>query len=554
MPNFNRHTLADALTAIETHDGLTPNQRRDMASAINRVATYLNRSPADLRIDPPALRLALAKIHPVQVGISAKSLANVKSALSNALQTVGYLPSKEPKVEPSVAWQNFLSNCSAPHQGHALSRLITYCSNRDIEPTDLTDAVMMDFQSHLDGRLLAKDPAKLCKELAQSWNGIVKRNNLPLAQLSYEKGKQHRCLPLTAYPESLQKEIEGYLGKLAHDDIFDEDGPDKPLKPLSLRNTKAHLTQFLDGLASAGTAPDEFTCLAHVVTAAKMKIAFRAIRDRSGHNSIPKGLYNIAATLMAVARHHLKAAPEDLEAIAKIKRKVAPTETGMSDKNRERLIQFNDWENIVALLTLPEALAERAKEKPPSRSSALLAMHAAAISILLSCPVRAKNLASLDLDRNLIPHRKGTQTSYTIRIDGDEVKNGEPIEARLNARHSKVLYSYITKFRPLVSDVPGTALFPKQSDGKPRDPANFGSDLKALIFRGTGLTVHAHLFRHITAKLYLREAPGSFEAVRQMLRHRKLQTTMDYYAEFSNHWSHEHYDEKVLSKWGGSHD
>ncbi|WP_437181702.1 hypothetical protein [Ruegeria atlantica] len=97
-------------------------------------------------------------------------------------------------------------------------------------------------------------------------------------------------------------------------------------------------------------------------------------------------------------------------------------------------------------------------------------------------------------------------------------------------------------------------MFPRSSDGKPRSPANFGGDLTRRIFRETGLKIHPHLFRHIAAKLYLEERPGDFETVRRLLKHKRLQTTMDFYASLSNQWAHDHYDEVVLLKLRGTSD
>ncbi len=70
------------------------------------------------------------------------------------------------------------------------------------------------------------------------------------------------------------------------------------------------------------------------------------------------------------------------------------------------------------------------------------------------------------------------------------------------------------------------------------------------IKRETGLAMHPHLFRHLAAKLFLEVKPGQFEVVRQMLKHKTLQTTTDFYAETSNSFAHEHYDNVVLNKWG----
>ena len=119
---------------------------------------------------------------------------------------------------------------------------------------------------------------------------------------------------------------------------------------------------------------------------------------------------------------------------------------------------------------------------------------------------------------------------------------------------SRLLHRYITQFRPQVSDVTGSALFPRQSDGKPRSPGNISSELLERIRRETGLAVNPHLFRHLAAMLYLKERPGDFETVRRLLKHKRLQTTMDFYASLSNQWAHDHYDNVVLSKFGGSND
>lgn len=544
-------TLADVLERLENDPSLVRTRTRDRVSAVNRVAAMLHRAPADIPTATPALRVLLDGIHPAQHGITAKTLSNNRSALADILRAVGAIPKDEQKAVPSETWVGFLDHAGAKHQAWSLSRMVTYCCNRGIEPDAVSDDVMAAFQSYLDARLLAKNPATLCKEMAQTWNGIVSRNDLPLARLTYERGVRHRSRPLASYPETLQKEIAAYLDRLAHVDLFDESGPDKPMRPATLKNVQAHLRYHLDALVSAGGSPDEFVNLAEVVTPENMKIAFKEIMARTGANSVPASLHNIAATLTAIARHHLRIEPQELEKILYIKRKVASDPKGMSDKNRERLTQFNDWENVVRLISLPAVLMDRANTNPTSRRSALLALHSVAMAILLSCPLRAKNLASLDLERHVITHRSGTHSLYTLRIEGREVKNGEPIEVKLNSRNSQLMHTYITRFRPLISGIPGTALFPQQSNGAPRNPTNLSGSLKDLIYRETGLTVNTHLFRHIAAKLYLREKPGDFETVRRLLKHRKLQTTMDFYAELSNQWAHDHYDETVLSKWGG---
>ena len=107
------------------------------------------------------------------------------------------------------------------------------------------------------------------------------------------------------------------------------------------------------------------------------------------------------------------------------------------------------------------------------------------------------------------------------------------------------------QFRHSLSQSDGTALFPRKCDGKSRLPVNFGQTLGEEIYRQTGLIMNPHLFRHFAAYLYLRERPGDYETVRRLLRHKKLETTMQFYAELSSQWAVEHYDDVVLKKFGG---
>lgn len=97
-------------------------------------------------------------------------------------------------------------------------------------------------------------------------------------------------------------------------------------------------------------------------------------------------------------------------------------------------------------------------------------------------------------------------------------------------------------------------MFPRRSDGLPRATGQISQSLSGQIYRETGLRVHAHLFRHIAAKLYLSENPDDFETVRRLLKHRNFNTTMEFYAELSNQWAQQRYDEVVLSKWGSKND
>nr|WP_170541366.1 site-specific integrase [Ruegeria arenilitoris] len=547
-------TLAEVLDVLKSNPDPDKKRQQSKLSAISRISTYMNRPPSDIPTDIPQLRKLLASLHPAACGVKPNTLSTTKSDLASALRAVGVLQDFEGKFELTPEWDTFLTTVQSTHQVWGLMRFARYCSARSIQPAEVNSDVVQAFQATLDAALLKNEPAKYIQSMIDTWNHVIDKHDLDLPRLDRLSSDRYVARPLTDYPESLQAEIKAYIDRLAQRDLFSEGGPDKPLRETSLRNTEAHLRQMLDALVTSGQRPEKLTSLSVVVTANNLKTAFRTIIDRRGNEGLPTGLSNVAATCIAIARHHLSAPEDVIRALKDIQKKVTATPRGMSNKNAERLAQFNDWENVALLLSLPDTLMARADDNPTRRDSALAAMHAAALTILLSCPMRVKNLANLDLDKHLIPARSGTHTYYSIRIEGIEVKNGEPIEVKLNARSSKILHRYIMQFRPQVSQVGGRALFPRSSDGKPRSPAKFGGDLTRRIFRETGLKVHPHLFRHIAAKLYLEERPGDFETVRRLLKHKRLQTTMDFYASLSNQWAHDHYDEVVLSKFRGTSD
>lgn len=546
-------SLANVITKLEALPNLRDTRRRDLISAITRTATYLGRTPADLPTDAPALRSALATIHPAQVGIKPKSLANVKANLAFALRITRFMPRNLPIAKQSRAWTAFLQRASADHQVNALSRFVSYCCSKGTDPDGVTDDVMAGFRSYIDARLLGKDPAKLCKEMAQTWNGIVKRNGLPLRTLTTTQTPQYRCRPLTDYPATLQVEIEAYLRRRAEANLFDPDGPDTALRPTSLRNTKAHLTQYCNALVNAGMNSIQITDLASVVSAERMKQAFTAHVERTGVPLKCGTLQNIAATLVVIARDHLGVPSQHFDDMLAVKKRVSTNPKGMTSRNSQRLMKFNDWRNVGFVVLLPSDLMARAKSRPSGRAAALDAMHAVAISILSSCPMRMANLASLDLDRHLTTSRIGKHTIYSIRIEGTEVKNHESIEIRLGEETSGILHTYISQFRNALTEVKGTALFPKASDGLPREPGNLGANLSALIYRETGLKMHPHLFRHFAAKIYLDAHPGQYELVRRLLKHKTLQTTVNFYAELTSQHAYDIYSE-TLAKFGRRHD
>src|SRR4051812_21050151 len=79
-------TLADLLIALEHAATIPATRLRDLRSAVQRVAGLLGEEPARIPLDLPAISGKLASVNPIAVGVSAKTLANLRSGFLTAVK------------------------------------------------------------------------------------------------------------------------------------------------------------------------------------------------------------------------------------------------------------------------------------------------------------------------------------------------------------------------------------------------------------------------------------------------------------------------------------
>ncbi|MDB5660496.1 MAG: xerDC1 [Cypionkella sp.] len=207
-------TLAQVLDQLKA-DAVLPRQRKhDLISSINRISHYLARPPEDITVLPQHPRQMLSRLHSAQLGISTRSLANVKSSLQAALIHTGHLLTSGRRPQ-SQAWAEFLNKATARHQVLGISRFVNFCGMRRIEPQDVTDETMASFRSYMDARLLVKDPADLCSEIITTWNCIARQQAIAHAKLQQKQRTRHMCPPLTTYPQPLQDELQVYIYRVS---------------------------------------------------------------------------------------------------------------------------------------------------------------------------------------------------------------------------------------------------------------------------------------------------------------------------------------------------
>jgi site-specific recombinase XerD len=140
--------------------------------------------------------------------------------------------------------------------------------------------------------------------------------------------------------------------------------------------------------------------------------------------------------------------------------------------------------------------------------------------------MRMENLSGLLLDQHF--DRVGPDTIHVV-IDRAQVKNKKDLTYQLSPSVVHLLDLYVSTYRPLLLGRSNSSALFVSRNGRQKDPAQLGNQITKLIRQETGLEVNPHLFRHLAGYLFLEAHPGQYEPVRQLLGHKDIQTTIDFY-------------------------
>jgi len=139
-----------------------------------------------------------------------------------------------------------------------------------------------------------------------------------------------------------------------------------------------------------------------------------------------------------------------------------------------------------------------------------------------------KNLASLSF-RDHLHWPNGRGKPAMLIIDGAETKNGLPIESEIPTELADRLWTYRKEIAPPIIGKRPDALF-VTTTGRPRTQGAVTVAIETAAYKHIGIRLTPHQFRHFAAKVILDENPGAHELVRQLLVHKNMKTTTNYYA------------------------
>ncbi len=531
MPRSNAVlTASDIIGLLQTSD-LTITRRRDLISSIRRVCTMGSGSPNHFVMTPASVRSLLAGINPAAHGVTAKSFANIRSNLGAALSLAGITDALPRRCAGrSQVWALIAEAVKQDKSlEYGLGRFINFCAFNEIAPDAVDDDVIRRFHHWLDTRSIEPDPDGKTRMVVRLWNKAVETvDGWPVCSLTAcTLGLKPTKISWTDLPDGFRRDAESYLQSRQSPDPFDErpDSPTRALAKSTLHQQREHIRLAFDTLLNAGDAP---ASLSGLVEPERVKTAFRHYHDKAGGKA-NAFVVNLGNTLFAIARYHVRAAPEELARLKQIAAKLPSVAFDLTAKNKNLIRRFDDKQILGRLLALPDCLMGKARNKldQAQRNFCLPAQVAIAIAILIAAPMRAQNLTALNWTEHF-RQPGGNKGPLSILIPASQTKTRRSdLSHELDQETSDLLRWYRQAILPALSADPNGDLFVLQG-GRRRSQSGLSSEITKTIKIHVGVHMTPHQFRHLAAALYLDARPEDFETVRQMLGHSYGKTTLIY--------------------------
>ena len=394
-------TLLDVRQAIENDEGLDAIQRRDMLSALSRIETHMDKALADNPATASALREVFAALNPVRMGISEKSFRNIRSAATAAVRRYGGAPRPiTVRIPLTEEWRALLNKVEVRHVRFALNRLAAYCSHMRIPPEEVNQTTLAALYEALDAEEIVKNPRKLVKHIAMTWNRCRREiNGWPPVRLESLFKKIPYSFPLEAFPQSFQDEVAAWRKRVEDPDVLDLDAPARPLRPETVMAHIMGIRRFASALVHRGDLKiGDIVSLRTLMEPERFKSALRFFMERLGGKPTAS-LHNLANTMRHIARHWCKLEDGILKELPTLCARLEPERRDhLSPKKRGRLQQFDHPENVKRFLFFPEDQVAKAKaEKNPKKASKRVE-RALMVALLINCGLRQRTLRMLELD------------------------------------------------------------------------------------------------------------------------------------------------------------
>ena len=535
-------SFAELRERILANEKLKASRQRDLISSVSRMAQILrpDRPLTELPADPEWCRIQIARILPASLGITAKTWSTLTSDFGRSLVAAGItVPRFEAKLsgEWATLWERVLQTGDM-QLTTGLSRLPRFCQLEDIQPGGVSDMTLALYAAALRRSGVTGTPDEAVYRTVRAWNLAADRiDGWPQCRLTPPDRRRSYAIHWSAFPPSLESDVNAWLAMGSDDDIFRTSGPRSLLSPSTVVLRKGSMQRFATALVKSGHPIETLTDLRILVQPELAETGLRWLHQRA-KGKVGGGLGNIAITVKVAAKQWVGLPQRDLEKLAMFAQRLSAADPGMTAKNRARLDALKDPKTLLKLLRLPETLVRKAKTvKHPARKAALFET-ATAIALLIACPIRFDNLCNLEVDKHFEVVGRGRTQRQFMRIPKATVKNRVDLNFEVPPAVASLIAEFTKSYRATLMPTSSRYLFTKRSADAPIDWNTLRRRITDAICRNVGVRLTPHNFRHVAAFILLSKFPGGYEQVRRLLGHKNGSTALDHYVGLENDAAH----------------
>jgi integrase len=528
-------SVADVLKAIEGASHLTTSKKTHWSCSLRQVCAGIGRPAESIPGRWSGVEVSLRQLHHARLGCSPKTLANHKANARAALVWfAGVKTGPRHGIELSPAWAALRGKIPEEHLRRRLSGLLRYASASDVEPENISEAVLDGYMHYrAETTALASDRAAR-RKIARTWNTCVaKVPGWPSNRLIEPAVKALTQISWDAFPEQLRVEIEQYLAGFTKIRRGAKGKRIRPCKPSTIATRRRELQAFARMAVQQGAPIESLNSLSALLHPDLAEKVLNAYWEQNGDEPSTSTI-DIGWKIVSVARETNCLSEAELARLDNMRAALEEhRRKGLTDKNLaviRQVLTEGVWDEVVALPIKMMEKARAHRDQAPVKA-AVTAQLATAIAIFTFAPIRLGNLISIRLDENLI-RPGGPDGPYWLVFPDYDVKNRVTLQFKLQPKLSELIEEYIKDYRPLRGSK-DLWLFPGQK-GEIKNSRTLSLQVTDRVIKATGLRITVHQFRHAAAAIFLKHRLGQYELVRQMLGHRSIQTTMNFYVGLEN--------------------
>lgn len=552
-------TISKMIEIIKTLPDLKASTRKAMVSALNRLGEIANLDVHSVPMDPPTIRKAFEHAAWQQHNINKATWLNIKSLVKAAMEIVGIRVHRQrANYVLSPGWLEIL-NKVGEREAAGLRRFAGWCTIRQCEPLDVTQAVFLTYLEYCIEVMTLHNPRERCHVVRRAWNRSVRPIfEYKIDELIMPGLDQWFALTWNDLPESFRVELDSVFSENSTDQHFAginlsalakfaanpasngkllAAAKRKTLKPVTIEGYRKNIRIYATLLSQLGIDVKTFVNFDTMMHAGDFGEALDSYIRGGDYERAKPRLAGVLFTLISVTRRLMasgRVATDILPMLKAAEEALDYQPKGFSPRVQKKIEQFYNPQVAGRFLDLPFQVFERlAKVKQPMVKHALEAQSALIVALLIVCPVRAKNMAALDLAKHMKKLPDAKEPRWILRWDKQEVKNDKDLTFQVRGRRAEILETYLDRYRPLLLHGHSKSICVSQS-GKTKSAHVLGRQFRGFVKRATGLDLNIHAVRHLCAYLYLKENPGQYEVIRQLLGHKDLWTTIEFYACFND--------------------